>query len=558
MNCRQVRELKESYVDEQLSGTQRLGFESHLASCPHCAARVTLAQRIHQELGPALHQAMGDPRLSLAAEARIRAQLRESVAPESQPGWLRWGTWVAAPVLALGAALLLTLVIGLLLTSRLPATQQAFITPPARDTAVSGSTALAILATQTPSPKTTPAPVRPTQTSLPMDTPVSTSTPAEPAITQTQPSAPAPTQSIAAVQTPQPTPSPASPRPAPTGVPVTPSAIVTGVFTPTANDAWRHYLEGESVTCVIRHGPEIWAGTASGDLVRLDTRNGEQTRIAPGEGVQAPITSLAVDARGQVWAATSGQGVFVLGAVEPDDPSSRTVAAVNAGLSSKDVYALTVDAAGGVWCGTADGFVNRLVSESTGQGRAWQSFAVPNARPGTRVTALAADVAGTLWVGVRGHQVAETATYEGGGLYLLRAGETPTWEKALSDDVGVVEAILVRPDGKWVATSPTGEEGNPRARGGGVVAWDGKTWTLFEALGAGMPSRQVVDVAVDARTRTWVATGNGLVVYEGTQHTVYRASNSGLTSDNVQAIALDGGDGVWVATNAGLCHLPVQ
>jgi ligand-binding sensor domain-containing protein len=337
----------------------------------------------------------------------------------------------------------------------------------------------------------------------------------------------------------------------------TPSTVVVAASTPTANGTWERYLVGESVTCVTRHGAEIWAGTANGQVVHLDTTNGKQIRYTLGEVSPTPVSGLTVDAEGRVWAATLGQGVFVLAAMDTGNgPSQRVYTAVNAGLSSKAVHALIVNAAGTVWCGTADGFVNRLIPEGTGDGNVWQSFAVPDAGPGTPVTALAADAADTLWVGVRGRYLTETATYSGGGLYRLRIGDTPTWKKILSDNVGVVEAIFVRPDGrKWVATSPTGAEDSPSARGGGVVVWDGKDWTLFEALGAGMPSRRVTSVAVDARERTWIGTDKGLVVYEGTERTVYQASKSGLASDNVRAIVLDENGSAWLATEAGLCRL---
>jgi len=554
MNCQQVHKLKEAHVDGRLPEAQSQRIEAHLATCPRCAARVALARRVQQELAPTLQQAIGDPRLSPAAEARIRAQLWAAVEPSRpQFTWRRWITWGVAPALALGAVILLALAILPLLTPQLPATQQAFITPPARETPAPSPPAVALRPTWTPLP--------------PTSTPAPTASPAGPVATRsvlrTQPATVAPTsqptQPATVAPTSQPTQPLASPQPTPTGVPVTPSAVIAGARTPTAGGTWKRYLEGESVTCVIRRGTEAWAGMANGQVVRLNTVDGERARYTLNKDAPAPVTSLAVDAGDQVWAATSGQGAFVLTAMDATSgPTWQAYTAANAGLSTDAVHALAVDAAGTVWCGTA-GFVNRFTPKDTRDGRAWQSFAVPGAGPDTQVTALAAAAPDTLWVGVRGRYLTETATYSGGGLYRLQVEDSPAWEKVLSDDVGIVQAIFVRSDGHlWVATSPTGDVTNPRARGGGVVVWNGKDWTLYEALGAGMPSRHVVGVVVDAQGRAWIATDRGLVVYEGTQYTVYQAANSGLVSDNVQAIVLDKDGSTWLATDAGLCRLSEQ
>ncbi len=562
MDCQEVHKLKETYVDGRLAESQRQRLEAHLATCIHCAARVALAQRVQQELGSTLRQAIGEPHLSLAAESRIRARLWEAVEPAPSQAWawrpratwLRGIAWGGASVLALAAVIALILVIGPLLTLPLPATQRAFITPPAEETLVPPSTALALLqATQTPVP--TPRP--PTSTPMPTQAgPALSPTPAEPVATRrvptaTTPTAPALTRPATAV----PTASPASPQTPPTAASVTPSAIIAGIGTPTARVTWKQYLPGEPVTCVVQHGQAVWAGTADGQVVRLNTVTDELTRHTLSPGIA--VTGLTVDAAGHVWAATRGQGVFVLAAT---DVASGTTwmphTAARTGLPSDVVHALAVDAAGGVWCGTAGGTVSRLAPASVDARSAWQSFAAPaNGTADTQVTALAADAAGVIWVGVRGRYSAETATYSG-GLYRLRTDGSPLWEKSLSSDVGIVQAIFVRPDGRlWVATSPTGDVSNPHARGGGVVVWDGKGWTLYEALGAGMPSRRVTDVVVDARGRAWIATDRGLIIYEGTQHTLYQTTNAGLASDHVYDIALDGAGGAWLATEGGLCRV---
>jgi len=542
MNCQQVYRLKQAFVDGSLPEAENQHIEAHLAVCPHCAARVALARRIHRELGPTLQQVIGTPQLSPGTEARIRARLWDAVEPaQVRPAWLRWVTWGAAPTLALAAVLLLALVVWPLLTSQLPATQQAYVTPPVQETPVPPSSAAALRPTWTPAP-----------TSLP---PTPTATPGEPVVTPAESAAPGPTQKPATVvPTRQPTQQP--PGPTPTAAPATPSVVIASGPTPTIDahtasaSVWSRYLAGESVTGLARHDKEIWAGTAEGEVIRLSTADGTLTRLVPSPDTRAGIVDLGVDRQGRVWAAVTWQGVFALDTTAPTS-TWRSYTAANSGLASDDVRALTIDAGGTVWCATAGSMVNRLTLTGT-----WQSFAVPDARPDSQVTALAAEGAATLWVGVRRDSPNEASALSGAGLYRLQVEGTPRWERVLSGDVGVIQAIWVGPDGhKWVATGPAGDSAAPSARGGGVVVWDGKAWTLFEALGAGMPSRQVLSVAVDARERTWVGTSQGLVVYQGTQRTIYQESATGLMSNRVVAIVPDEGGGAWLATDAGLCHL---
>jgi ligand-binding sensor domain-containing protein len=337
----------------------------------------------------------------------------------------------------------------------------------------------------------------------------------------------------------------------------------------TSSGKWDRYLAGESVTCLAlrsaqddaRRGMEVWAGTANGQVVRLNATDGALTRYTLSDQ-SAPVAGVAVDPAGRVWAATRGRGLFVF--ATPDatgTPAWQPYTAANSGLPSDVVSAVTIDAGGTVWCGT-DMAVNRLILKGTGVlTGTWQLFPVPipaSGPPMDQVTALTAEGTDTIWVGLLGNYRTELGRNVNGGLFRLTPGNPPTWERVLSDDVGTIRAIFVGPDGhKWVATSLT-EGTSSSARGGGVVVWNGEKWMLYEALGAGMPSRYVTGVAVDARGRTWIITDKGLVVYEGTRRTIYQASASGLVSNRVTAIALSEDGSAWIATDAGLCHLLEQ
>jgi len=535
MNCHQVQKLQEAYVDGLLAADTGQALEAHLTVCVHCAARLALARRVHQELGPTLSQGLGEPRLSLAAESRIRARLWEASEPTRPLStWRRGVAWGLAAVLAVVAIMGLALVAWPWLALPQPATYQAWLPPPAPASPV---TALALLSTPPPGPTGSPVP-SPTGTASP--------TPAHPVDT--------PTPTPAATRRPATSPSAAPPAPTslpptPTAVAVTPSAVMAGLGRPATAVAWKYYLPGEAVTCVIQHGPAVWAGTADGQVVHLNTATEVLTRYTLSQGTA--VSSLVVDGAGQLWAATRGQGVFVLAA----PPVVTNTTWVTHTAATDDVSALAVDAAGMVWCGTSGGKVGRFAPAEAGKEAIWQSWGGLGAE--AQVTALAVDVTGDIWVGVRGRYLAGSATYDG-GLYRLRIAGA-RWERVLSSEVGIVQAIFVRSDGHlWVATSPTGDASNPRARGGGVVVWDGQNWMLYEAVGAGLPSRHVTTVAVDARHRTWIATTAGLVIYDGTQRTLYQAANSGLASDHIYDIFLDDTGGAWLATAGGLCRLLEQ
>ncbi|MEO5987597.1 MAG: anti-sigma factor [Candidatus Eisenbacteria bacterium] len=70
----------QDFLDGLLTDAERVGFQAHLADCPHCAADVAVYRRVFRELEslPLLEPSAG-------LEARILAE----VLPKAQPGWVR-------------------------------------------------------------------------------------------------------------------------------------------------------------------------------------------------------------------------------------------------------------------------------------------------------------------------------------------------------------------------------------------------------------------------------------------------------------------------------------
>ena len=98
--------------------------------------------------------------------------------------------------------------------------------------------------------------------------------------------------------------------------------------------------------------------------------------------------------------------------------------------------------------------------------------------------------------------------------------------------------------------------------GGGLSKFDGKKWITYNTMNSGIPTNYVTSMVIDSQGNKWigtapyfngsVSTGGGLVKFNGTTWTVYNTTNSGLPSNNVKSIAIDGAGNKWIATDAGL------
>ncbi|MEN3039728.1 MAG: hypothetical protein ABDI07_11395, partial [Candidatus Kryptonium sp.] len=74
---------------------------------------------------------------------------------------------------------------------------------------------------------------------------------------------------------------------------------------------------------------------------------------------------------------------------------------------------------------------------------------------------------------------------------------------------------------KWIGT-------------GGLVKFDGKSWTVYNAKNSGLPDDWVTSIAIDAQGNKWIGMEeSGLVKFDGKIWTVYNTSNSDLPNNNV-------------------------
>jgi ligand-binding sensor domain-containing protein len=138
-------------------------------------------------------------------------------------------------------------------------------------------------------------------------------------------------------------------------------------------------------------------------------------------------------------------------------------------------------------------------------------------------------------------------------LVLLWIGAAPAgaeWERYQSSRDGLASNYVfsIHEDGRGVMWFGTAD---------GISRFDGTRWTTFRDE---LPNRGVNAIAEDAEGRLWFGTQNGgVVAYDGSSWTVYDAHGGYLPSNQVQSAFADGQGDLWFGTPAGLVrHHPAD
>lgn len=126
--------------------------------------------------------------------------------------------------------------------------------------------------------------------------------------------------------------------------------------------------EGDTYILSLSHdNGYLWAGTNSEGLLRINTRDMTHTRYS----TQAPsplklnndkIMAIHKDINGNIWLATMGGGVNILGA---DLKSVRTITTAG-GLANNTIYGILEDSSGNIWVSSNNGIskINPLTLKS--------------------------------------------------------------------------------------------------------------------------------------------------------------------------------------------------
>ena len=181
---------------------------------------------------------------------------------------------------------------------------------------------------------------------------------------------------------------------------------------------------------------------------------------------------VLVDARQQVWAGSSGEGLFRFnqGIFQPV-PEAAAVGAKIFSLCQSHGENIFVGGENGLGCH---------------DGTQWKFFSTTNGLPKNDVRALAEDTNGVLWIGTKSE-----------GLFALRDGKISPASAPVKD----ISSLLVAADGAlWCGTSVHG-----------LARFYGGEWKIFSSTQNGLANDDINSLAEDDAGNLWLGSYEGLV-----------------------------------------------
>lgn len=326
-------------------------------------------------------------------------------------------------------------------------------------------------------------------------------------------------------------------------------------------------------------GDEVWIATSLG-LSRVSGPSWEVVDLEdalPGVDV---VNAVAVDASGQVWIGTPGDGLAMRDTygdwvfVEPDDLALDAEEA-REGPGAREVWDIAVDADDRVWVvhgrqsaevpvasifdpehDPDDGQWRHIISSGPTADVDPITLEVEAPRTSS-ITAVAADLdTGDVWLASWGrgaYRFSDGEWFE----YSDSSSSDPEYDPPCSDTLWAVDA---RGGDAWVACSASS---GASERGAGVAAWSGSdSWSLV-TLTHGLPTNIVTSLGIadgwtflgtDSSTNGTVFTGNGVVPVRfdatGSSEVAAALTTGGVTpqANEITAIAFDPGGRLWAGT----------
>lgn len=221
----------------------------------------------------------------------------------------------------------------------------------------------------------------------------------------------------------------------------------------------------------------------------------------------------------------------------------RTYNTENSGLPSNHINTVAVDARGDIWVGTDNGLerFNRWK---------WVDYNSANSGlPSNDILSIAIDAAQNVWVGTDGG----LARFD--GVHWVTYG--PENFALFGDQYSVVAIAIGRNGNKWFAVRGDGTHQND-----GMMKYDGKKWTFYDAKRVNLPTMRVNSLTVDSAGCLWGGTGpyttglfymkGGLVKYDGVNWTVVTTPETRMPLGKVTAIVADNEGRKWISSDQGL------
>jgi ligand-binding sensor domain-containing protein/two-component sensor histidine kinase len=287
--------------------------------------------------------------------------------------------------------------------------------------------------------------------------------------------------------------------------------------------------DGESFELVAEGIARETSESPDGALWMTDPAHGVRRHgaRAPLTGIDGWGTRLLHDTRGNLWVATTGQGLWRIRATT-GDASLIEMATMQTGLSSNAVQSLLEDRDGNIWVGTTLGLHSLTPQQLT-----------PLAS-GTLVRAVLPDSDGSVWVGTASGLV--QFRHEGGGWSGRRLGATSDIRSLFRDASGVVR---------------TGSDEGSSCSAGAPPSAPRMT-VVRPVIAASAADTSVWRPVCGAREVVWAATGAGSVTLrrgDQTIATIPRAPASAAGSYSVDAMFEDADDSIWVGGTGGLWRI---
>jgi hypothetical protein len=237
------------------------------------------------------------------------------------------------------------------------------------------------------------------------------------------------------------------------------------------------------------------------------------------------VLAVAIGQDGTKWFGTYGFGAAMF------DGMTWISYTVDSGLPGGIVNDIAIDDVGTKWFATNAGVAS--FDDTT-----WTVYDTSNSGlPHNDVSAIAIENNGTKWFATNG-----------GGVARLSG---TTWTVYNTANSGLpnntAHAVAIDPDGtKWFGTSSGGGKT-------GIVQFDGTNWKAYAPSALGVPSNcGAFAIDVDASGAKWFGgEACGVLHYDGKAWTVYNASNSPLPSDSVHAVTVEQDGTAWFGTIYG-------
>lgn len=296
----------------------------------------------------------------------------------------------------------------------------------------------------------------------------------------------------------------------------------------------------------------MWIGTSSQGLVRIDGRTGVQTTFQHNEKDFASLGSnvvldVQVDRAGNVWVGCANGGLDLFNASAQtfhryiNDDLNNPIA-----FNQKTVSDLFEDNQGNLWIGTHRGGV-KLLALQTQKFELFQQEKNRNGLSYNDVKAFYEDRKGNIWIGT-----------DGGGLdrFALQTRSfihhtfDPFNKNSISADA-VLDITEDQRDLLWIATW-----------GGGLNLYDpvsGKFSQLFhqQADGAGIASNYIVKLLRDKTGHIWIGTYyGGLYLLDPVSRSVKKISadprnKTSVYGNNIISLNEDRKGNIWIGTDDG-------